>query len=117
MGHVSFAGAEDNFVTHQYSQGKGPVLRSEKCELARVFFAKGTGADWHQHPEEQTFYCLEGKLEAWVGDDDSYVITPGEASWHPSNVRHKVYAHEDTLLISFKTREQTQIYEATGELV
>ena len=115
MGHVTFAGADDNMVTRQYSQGRGPVLRSEACEIARVFFAEGTGAEWHQHPEEQTFYCVEGKLEAWVGDDN-YIIVPGEASWHPSNVPHKVHAHEDTLLISFKIREMTQIYEATGEL-
>ena len=115
MGHVSFAGADENLVTHQYSAAKGPVLRSEKCELARVFFAEGTGADWHQHPEEQTFYCLEGELECWVGDDN-YTVVAGEASWHPSNVPHRVHAHKDTYLISFKTREMAQIYEATGEL-
>lgn len=115
MGFVSFEGADDNMVTRQYSQGKGPVLRSEKSELARVFFAKGTGAEFHQHPEEQTFYCLEGKLECTVGDE-TYIIEPGEASFHPSNIRHKVHALEDTLLISFKTREEQQIYDATGSL-
>jgi quercetin dioxygenase-like cupin family protein len=48
--------------------------------------------------------------------DETYVIGPGEASFHPSNVPHKVHALEDTLLISFKVRESEQIYEATGRL-
>jgi len=115
MGLVRFDSDADNLVTRQYSQGKGPVLRSEHCELARVFFAQGTGAEVHQHPEEQTFYCLEGRLECTVGGE-TYVITPGEASFHPSGVPHSVLALEDTLLISFKVRESEQIYEATGEL-
>ena len=115
MGLVRFDSDADNLVTRQYSQGKGPVMRSERCEIARVFFAKGTGAEFHQHPEEQTFYCLEGRLECTVGDG-TYVIESGEASFHPSDVRHKVRALEDTLLISFKVRESEQIYEATGRL-
>lgn len=115
MGLVSFDDHDDNLVTRQYSQGKGPVLRSERCEIARVFFARGTGAEFHHHPEEQTFYCLKGRLECTVGDE-AYVIEPGEASFHPSNIRHKVHALEDTLLISFKVREAEQIYEATGRL-
>lgn len=115
MGLVRFDSDADNLVTRQYSQGKGPVMRSERCEIARVFFTKGTGAEFHQHPEEQTFYCLEGRLGCTVGDE-TYVIEPGEASFHPSNVRHKVQALEDTLLISFKVRESEQIYEATGRL-
>lgn len=115
MGLVRFDSHEDNLVTKQYSQGRGPVLRSDRCEVTRIFFAEGTGAEFHQHPEEQTFYCLEGRLQVTLGDE-TYVIGPDEASFHPSNVRHKVHALEDTLLISFKIREQEQIYEATGRL-
>ena len=115
MGLVLFDSDADNLVTRQYSQGKGPVMRSDRCEVARVFFARGTGAEVHHHPEEQTFYCLQGRLECTVGDE-TYVIGPGEASFHPSNVPHKVHALEDTLLISFKVRESEQIYEATGRL-
>lgn len=115
MSLVTFDSDADNIVTRQYSQGKGPVLRSENCEIARVFFAKDTGAEFHQHPEEQTFYCLEGRLECTVGEE-TYTIEPGQASFHPSNIRHKVHALEDTLLISFKVREEEQIYDATGVL-
>lgn len=115
MGLVRFDSHEDNLVTKQYSQGRGPVLRSDRCEVTRIFFEKGTGAEFHQHPEEQTFCCLEGRLRVTLGDE-TYEITPGEASFHPSNIRHKVEALEDTLLISFKIREQEQIYEATGSL-
>ena len=115
MGRVTFDDSQDNLVTEQYSKGKGPVLRSDACEIAKVFFEKGTGAELHHHPEEQTFYCLEGKLEVWLGDDN-YTIEPGEASFHPSDVPHRVFAHEDTQLISFKIRASEQIYTATGSL-
>jgi quercetin dioxygenase-like cupin family protein len=116
MGLVTFDGDQDNWVTAQYSTARGPVLRSEHCELAKVFFAKGTGAEWHHHPEEQTFYCLEGRLEVWLGEDEPYIVEPGEASFHPSDVPHRVQAHEDTSLISFKIRASDQIYQATGAL-
>ncbi len=115
MGLIKFDLASENVVTRQYSQGIGSVLRSERCELTRIVFPKGTGADFHQHPEEQLFYCVEGKLQVTL-DKESYVIEKGEATWHPSNVRHKVHALEDTVLLSFKIREQEQIYDATGEL-
>jgi quercetin dioxygenase-like cupin family protein len=115
LGLIKFDLGSDNVVTRQYSQGFGPVLRSERCELTRITFLKGTGADFHQHPEEQLFYCVEGKLEVTLAKE-TYIIEKGEATWHPSNVRHKVHALEDTVLLSFKIRAEEQIYDATGEL-
>lgn len=119
MGLVKLDKDLDNLVTAQYSAGLGPVLRSAHCELVKARFMVGTGADLHQHPEEQIVYCVEGKLEAVIGTGDNaerFVLEPGLASFHPSNIPHGVTALEDSIVISFKIRASEQIYEATGNL-
>lgn len=119
MGLVSMDRDQGNLVTAQYSAGRGPVLRSEHCELVKARFAAGSGAELHRHPEEQIVYCLEGRLEAVIGegeDAERFLIGPGEASFNPSNVPHGVMALVDSVVLSFKIRESDQIYQATGGL-
>lgn len=119
MGLIELDRDEDHLVTAQYSSALGPVLRSERCELVKARFRKGTGAQLHRHPEEQTVYCVEGRLEATIGEGEDarkFIIEPGEASFHPSNVPHGVLALEDSVVLSFKIRTSEQIYQATGTL-
>ena len=119
MGLVNLDRDQGNLVTAQYSAGRGPVLRSENCELVKARFSAGSGAELHRHPEEQIVYCLEGRLEAVIGEGEEaerFVIEPGEASFHPSNVPHGVVALVDSVVLSFKIRESDQIYRATGGL-
>jgi quercetin dioxygenase-like cupin family protein len=111
---VKFDRDSDNVVSGSYSTGTGPVLRSEKMEVTKISFAKGYGADPHQHPEEQVMYVLSGRLEVTCGDD-TYVVEPGEATFNPSNVPHSVMALEDVTALSFKN-QVAPIYEATGSL-
>lgn len=115
MGLVTFDRDEDNLVAGHYSTAKGPVLRSERQEVAKVYFEKGKGAHTHSHPEEQTFYVLEGRLRVSLGDDEPYEVGPGQGSFHPSNVPHAVEALEDTVALSFKNLVDPS-YEKTGEL-
>jgi quercetin dioxygenase-like cupin family protein len=127
MGKVVFTGSPDNPIGQQYSTAKGPVLRSDHMEVAKVFFQKGKGAHYHQHPEEQVFYILEGRLQVTLGEGDAaetYVVESGEASFHPSDVPHKVQALEDVHCISFKNlvdpaespRAVRNVYTETGRL-
>jgi quercetin dioxygenase-like cupin family protein len=105
MGKVTFTGADDNPVGREYSTARGAVMRSEKMEVARVFFAKGKGAHYHSHPEEQIFFVSEGRLQVTLGegaDAETYIAEQGDASFHPSNVPHKVIGLEDTVCVSFK---------------
>ena len=44
MGKISFDRDDDNLVTPQYSEARGPVLRSEKVEVTKAMFAKDKGA-------------------------------------------------------------------------
>ncbi|MBP1632638.1 MAG: hypothetical protein H6Q11_926 [Acidobacteria bacterium] len=127
MGKVVFTGGLDHPLHDGYSTARGPALRSEKMEVAQVHFEKGKGAHYHHHPEEQLFYILEGRLEVTVGEGDSaqtYVCDPGEASFHPSNVPHKVQALENVVCMSFKCladpaespRAGRNVYTETGRL-
>lgn len=116
MGLVKFDADRDNLVSSSYSQARGPVLRSERQEVTRVVFAAGEGAHAHAHPEEQTFYVVTGRLRIWLGDAEPYEVGPDEASFHPSNVPHRVQALEDTVAISFKNVVDPTGYAATGKL-
>ena len=70
MGLVKWDQDSDNLVSDGYSTARGPVLRSEKQEVTKVTFKAGEGAERHSHPEEQTFYLLEGRLRVTLGDDE-----------------------------------------------
>jgi quercetin dioxygenase-like cupin family protein len=114
MGLVCFDEHPDHLVASQYSRARGPVWRSEKLEVAKIFFAKGEGAERHAHPEEQVIYVLRGRLQVTLGEE-RYIVEAGQASYHPSNVPHEVLALEDTEAISFKNVVDPR-YPATGEL-
>ena len=119
MGKVTFAGNENNVVSGTYSTARGPVLRSEQSEIAKIFFEAGKGAEKHQHPEEQTIYVLSGRLRFTLGDGDNadtYEVGPGQGSFHPSNVPHQVTAVEDTHAVSFKNVVDPSTYQQTGQL-
>jgi quercetin dioxygenase-like cupin family protein len=116
VGLVRWDQDAENVVSGGYSTARGPVLRSAKQEVTKVFFAAGEGAKQHSHPEEQTFYLLEGRLRVTLGDDEPYEVGPHEGSFHPSNVPHKVEALEDTVAISFKNVVDPTGYEPTGKL-
>lgn len=119
MGKVTFEGAEDNVVGMTYSTARGPVMRSERSEVAKVFFEKGKGADRHRHPEEQTFYLISGRLQVTLGEGDAaetYVVEAGQGSFHPSGMWHQVTALEDTVAVSFKDLVDPSGYPETGRL-
>ncbi len=114
MGRITFDRDEDNVVSGGYSRARGPVLRSERIELTKVFFAKGEGADPHRHAEEQVMYVTKGRLRVTC-DGETYEIGPGEATFNPSNAEHAVEALEDVEAISFKNLVDPR-YEKTGDL-
>jgi len=114
MGLVTFDQDEDNIVSGEYSQAKGPVLRSERIELTKVFFAKGEGAQPHRHVEEQVMFVVTGRLRVTC-DGETYEVGPGQATFNPSNAEHAVEALEDVEGISFKNLV-APMYDKTGDL-
>lgn len=115
MSHIKFREEHvENLVAGHYSTGRGQVLRSDTIELTKIRYNKGFGADTHQHPEEQVLYVLEGCLRFTVADQ-TYDVSPGEGSFHESDVPHSVVAIEDTVALSFKN-QVAPTYDATGRL-
>ena|SRR5215813_9819714 len=114
MGLVRFDRDENNLVSRRYSQGRGPVLRSDSLELTKISFAKGEGARMHRHEEEQVLYVLSGRIKARLGDEE-YEVGPGEATFSPAGVPHGMHALEDTVALSVKN-QVAPIYPETGRL-
>ena len=114
MGKITFDTDLDNPVSSEYSDAKGPVLRSERVEVTQTFFEKGHGARPHAHPEEQVFIIMSGRLRVTC-DGETYEVGPGEGSFHPSNAEHFVEALEDTVAVSFKNLVDPN-YDKTGQL-
>lgn len=115
MGLVKLDGADGHLVSGEYSTARGPVLRSDNLELTRGFYERGKGADTHSHPEEQIIYVLTGRARVTLGGEE-YEVSPGQVSFHPSNVPHALVALEDLTVLSVK-RLVSPTYEATGKLV
>jgi quercetin dioxygenase-like cupin family protein len=84
-----------------YSAGTGRSHRGQGLEVTKISFDKGSGADIHQHSEEQVMYVLSGRLRVTCGDE-TYEVAPGEATFNPSNVPHGVTALEDVVALSIK---------------
>jgi quercetin dioxygenase-like cupin family protein len=121
MGKVKLSGIDgDHLVAEGYSEGTGPVLRSDHTEMARVFFKEGTGAQRHSHPEEQVLFVEQGRIRVSLGengDEDTYVVGQGQGSFHPSGVPHQIVAVEDSWVVSFKNLVDGCTYGETGRLV
>jgi quercetin dioxygenase-like cupin family protein len=102
MSLMRFGSDADRLDSSSYSAGAGPVHRGKAIEVSRLSFDKGSGADVHQHPQEQVMYVLSGRLRVRCGDE-TYEVGPGEATFNPSNVPHGVTALEDVVVLSVKS--------------
>jgi quercetin dioxygenase-like cupin family protein len=102
MSLVRFDSEAETIGATSYSAATGPVHRGKAIEVSRLTFDKGSGADVHQHPEEQVMYVLSGRLRVTCGDE-TYEVRPGEATLNPSNVPHGVTALEDVVVLSVKS--------------
>lgn len=115
MGLITLEGADGHLVSGEYSTARGPVMRSDNLELTRGFYERGSGADTHSHPEEQIIYVLTGRARVRLGEEE-YEVSPGQVSFHPSDVPHSLVALDDLTVISVK-KLVSPTYEATGKLV
>lgn len=82
-----------------------PDLRG-KIQMTWTIMAPGsdTGDAPFVHEGEECGIILQGTLETWVGDE-RYVLGPGDAIYHPSNVPHssRNIGDEDVIMITAST--------------
>jgi DNA-binding transcriptional MerR regulator len=61
-------------------------------QMEPQLFVLGAGASsegGYSHPGEEFLFLLEGRLRVWLGDDEQYELTPGDALYFPSSLPHR----------------------------
>lgn len=101
MPFYHFDKLDKEYVTPKYSTAFGETITGEFLEFARLSFDKNEGAVEHAHPHEQVMYVISGTLHVEF-PDETQDIGPGSAFHAPPNVKHKVTALEDTVVVSVK---------------
>jgi quercetin dioxygenase-like cupin family protein len=64
---------------------------------------RGAAPPLHSHPQDETFYVLEGKVAVWVGDEEepSGTCEPGAAIFVPGDTPHGFLVLSDTARMIF----------------
>jgi quercetin dioxygenase-like cupin family protein len=60
----------------------------------------GAAPPLHSHPQDETFYLLEGDVTVWVDGDES-VLRVGEAAYAAAGVPHTFRVESDTARMLF----------------
>ncbi|MEM7704532.1 MAG: cupin domain-containing protein [Pseudomonadota bacterium] len=71
---------------------------TDTVRLQYLEMPAGTKSPDHNHPDEEVFYILTGKLKV-VGGDSSFTIGPGDIFIVPAYLAHEFEALEDTTFI------------------
>ena len=61
--------------------------RGGRMMLVEVSFAAGARGAEHEHPHEQTSYCLAGEFDFTIGDQTRR-LEPGDSVYIPAGRRH-----------------------------
>ncbi|HET8527573.1 MAG TPA: cupin domain-containing protein [Gaiellaceae bacterium] len=61
---------------------------------------RGAAPPVHTHPQDETFYVLEGKVSVWV-DGAVHACEPGAAVFAPGGVPHSFLVESDTARMLF----------------
>ncbi|GGG16512.1 cupin domain-containing protein [Paenibacillus abyssi] len=66
--------------------------------MMEVHFEKGAEGYRHRHPHEQFSYCMQGRLEFYIGDSVT-ILQQGETICVPGGAEHGVKALEPSVLL------------------
>ena len=84
------------------------LTASKELMLVRVIMPPGAAHQFHRHTHfEEAVYCIEGRLQQWVGEE-SHVLRAGEVAHVPRNIVHGSYNIFDepcTFLAMLASRE------------
>lgn len=88
-------------ISPHYSTAYGETVKGEKVEMGRYVYQKETGAELHQHPEEQIICLVSGRVRV-TANGQEFEIGPGDAVLVPPGTVHSTYALEESHFFSFK---------------
>ncbi|MEX2128426.1 MAG: cupin domain-containing protein [Xanthobacteraceae bacterium] len=74
------------------------IVAGDKAMIVWWSVKAGAHAKAHNHPHEQIFWMLEGKMEFRLGGERR-TCGPGDIAVIPGGVEHEAWFHEDTELI------------------
>ncbi len=85
--------------------------------LIDVTLPRGAAPPMHSHPEDETFYILEGELTIWVGEDASHTCRAGATAFAPGGSPHGWRVISDTarMLILSTPAGIEEYFRALGE--
>jgi len=89
------------YVTPKHSTAFGSLVTGEQIEVGVLRFKKGEGANEHAHPHEQVIFVLSGRVRMTIGGEE-HELGPRDVAHMPPNVPHRLYALEDTEVVSAK---------------
>jgi quercetin dioxygenase-like cupin family protein len=69
------------------------ILKNEGGNITLFAFDKGQSLSEHTAPYDAMFYCIEGKFNVSIGNEQ-HVLTAGDVMILPSNIPHAVNAGE-----------------------
>lgn len=92
---------KSDFITPEYSSGRGPTITGERIEVAFMFYPAGTEGKPHSHPNEQIQVALKGKARGVISGEE-HIIGPGGGILFPPNVEHGAQILEDYTVLNCK---------------
>ena len=94
-GFASLATLAEERVTDKITRR---LVAGDQCMLVVWQMKAGAHAAAHQHPNEQIFWMLKGKMEFRLGDERR-TCGPGDVAVIPGGVEHEAWFPEDTEVI------------------
>ena len=88
------------------------VLAGDKEMVVWWSMKAGAHAAAHQHPHEQVFWMLKGKMEFRLGNEKR-TCGPGDVGVIPAGVEHEAWFPEDTEVIDIFSPPREDFY--TGQ--
>jgi quercetin dioxygenase-like cupin family protein len=64
-------------------------------------FPHGASPPLHSHPQDETFYVLEGEVTVWLGDGEPQVCRQGAVAFAPAGCPHSFRVESDTARMLF----------------
>ena len=92
---------KSEFMTPEYSPGKGPTVQGDRILMARLFYPAGGKAQPHAHPNEQIIWVVNGRQRIRIGNEEK-IMGPGEIVLIPANTEHESEILEDLEIITCK---------------
>src|SRR5574343_452716 len=100
---------EHKIVLKGWGYEKWVVNKKEYCGKI-LFFEKDKKCSFHYHKiKDETFYLQSGKIMLSYSYEDDIeksnmkVLDPGDSFYVPINLRHRMVALEDSILIEFSS--------------